>query len=337
MTGIYEEFGFVSGWIGIVWCIISFILLGFKANELITKIKTNDESNQFKQDTTFLLINSFGSCAFTLIYCTFYATIGTKPNDLNIILTQDLCQYTAQYMANAGWQFARYFFYNFMLWRIRASFSEPEELKLSTHTFRIYLVLIHIWLIFGLTITIFFTPRVLTPEGNCGVAVRTLFPGFTTTNIRTVIWAYDLLLTIGLLLLFLRRLGALTQQNQTINAYRRKTIVFGILATCTSICIALCTYFMVTKEWRFFIPLDLIINLSCIVFTFKFSIDTMCPRYYNKLKGHEDVKQETQSSHTAHTTTNDREVWNMLVRAEGPGNVEMTEENVHENQPLNTQ
>ena len=345
----FIELGFISGWLGVFFCILSFIFLSFKASEQINKIKRSTDNKQtgiLIKDSIMLLGYSFGCAFFTLIYCLFYGTFGTNPARLGIIITQDICQYTAQYMANAGWQLSRYCFYNFMLWRIKASFREPQSLKLGNYTFYILFILIHLWLIFVLCITIFFTPRQLTPSGVCGITVKDIFPGFTTSDIRTVAWGFDFGLTLCLLFLFIKRLYQLTRQNAKVNAYKRKTIILGMFATITSITMALCIYLMETKEWRFFIPMDQIINLACVVFTFKFSAETMCPRVYrygqrylccsNSQSGnivgvgngngngngngiesvrgeHEPVGQESTYS----GQPNDSEVWNMLVKSQG--------------------
>eukprot|EP00483_Globobulimina_turgida_P001145 UN01147 len=90
---------------------------------------------------------------------------------------------------------------------------------------------------------------------------------------------------------------------------------------------ALVIYFMNTKEWRFFISMDLIVNLSCVVFTYKFSVNTMCPSCYENYKkngnsnnnfngdnGHKHtaVKQESTFSQQP----NDSQVWKMLVKSQ---------------------
>ena len=118
----FIEIGFISGWTGVFFSILAFICLSFKAREQSNKIKrstNNEETAILRKDTIMLLGHSFGCAFFTLIYCLFYGTFGTNPARLGIIITQDICQYTAQYMANAGWQLSRYCFYNFMLWRIK--------------------------------------------------------------------------------------------------------------------------------------------------------------------------------------------------------------------------
>eukprot|EP01084_Bolivina_argentea_P306640 529903_1 len=322
---IFVSIGFISGWLGVICCILSFILLTLKSQEQIKKIQNNpntDENEHFKQDTIFLLINAFGCTIFTCLYCAYYGTLGSDPTRLNIKITQNICQYTAQYMANAGWQLSRYFFYNFMLWRIKASFREPESLKLSKITFIIYIILIHLWLIFVLSISIFFTPRKLTTTGRCGVIVKEIFNNFTTSDIRTIAWAFDFSLTTCLLFLFLKRLYQLTQENNRINKYKRKTIILGTFATLTSVTMALVIYFMVTKEWRYFIPIDQIVNLSCVVFTFKFNINTLCPNCCNNNKinecKHTNIKQESTFS----AQPNDSQVWNILCKSERNGEID---------------
>ena len=338
----FVEVGFVSGWIGVLFCIFSFIILSFKTREQIHKIKKNtdnEDNTHMKQDTICLLFYAFSSTVFTSIYCVYYGTYGTLPSRFNIIMTENICQFTAQWMANGAWQLARCCFYNFMLWRIKASFREPQSLKLGNLTFYTFIILIHSWLIFVLCITIFWTPRSLTPTGICGVDVEIIHGKFTTSDIRVVAWGIDLALTTCLLSLFLRKLWQLTQQNEKINAYKRKTIILGLLATLTSVTMALCIYFMKTKEWRYFIPIDMIINLSCIVFTFKFSMRTMCPTMYQKWRNcnnngdicsclqqqsgtndqdedinHHVVNQES----TISAQPRDSEVWNMLVKSQGP-------------------
>ena len=76
----YDRFGFYSGWFGVAWCMMVFILLFSKAKEQNAKMRrgrctltSNPEKlSHLKQDIIASLIFSFACAWFTLLYCRFY-------------------------------------------------------------------------------------------------------------------------------------------------------------------------------------------------------------------------------------------------------------------------
>ena len=282
----YDRLGFWFGWIGAVWCIILFILLFLKAKEQSTRIKESHIATlTTKKDAIASLFFSFGCTLFTLLYCLFYGTVATDygalfvKNVLNISMTQKSCQVTAQLMGNAGWQISGYCFNMFMLWRVKASFPESSEsLRVKKCIFYLYCLYIHILLIFGLCIIIFWTKRDVTPDGYCVPVLAPVIPGskLTTSDIRLIAWYLDFILTVFLLILFLKRLLQLLTKKM--ECYILKTVSLGILALLVSIILTLCRQYSESREWRYFGPLDLLIDVSCVVFTFNFNFNH-CQRY----------------------------------------------------------
>eukprot|EP01084_Bolivina_argentea_P199511 341390_1 len=133
---LFEEIGFVSGWMGVICCLLAFTLLTFKSADQIRKLKaqsTDQHRLVDRLDTVILLSYAFACTFFTAICCLYYGiigNIGSDPHKLHVIMTQQICQYTTQYMAFMGSACSHYCFYCFMLWRIKASFREPISLKL---------------------------------------------------------------------------------------------------------------------------------------------------------------------------------------------------------------
>ena len=330
---VYEEVGFALGWFGVICSGMAFVLLSIKAKIQLRKLD-KDEDSESKRNTIILLIFAFGCALFTMLYCLFYGTFGVIPNKLHINITQEICQYTALWMGNAGWQLSRYCFYNFMLWRVKVSFREPLSMRLGAYTFYIYIILIHLWLILALCIIIFWTKRTVTPSGKCAPVMIEILDGFTASDIRTVLWIYDLILTVLLLFLFIKRLFVLTNHNEKVNAYRKKTFILSVIALVTSIIMPVLRNFIDTREWRYFIPLDLIINLSCVVFTFKYKLemnlaDCQCLCYDHRrsrtdshhiedgmeLNDHDEVRQESTVLSVSPQPT-DNEVWDLLAKSQ---------------------
>ena len=292
----FETTGFVLGWIGVICSVISCILLSTKAKQQHSQQnKTNLIS---KKDSTALLTFAFGCTASTMLYCLFYGTFGIIPNKLDLTITQNTCQYTAQLMGNLGWQLSRYFFYMFMLWRIK-SIRQPLSIILSQYIFIIYLILIHLWLILALCIIIFWTKRTVTPSGKCAPVIIEIVEGFTNSDIRTVLWVYDFILTFLLLFLFIWRLYKLKIENTKINKFKKKTFILSIFALITSITMPALRHFIDTREWRYFIPLDQITNLLCIVFSYSYKIDDfkgiICIKY---IKNNDTINGENVQSMT---------------------------------------
>ena len=74
-----------------------------------------------------------------------------------------------------------------MLWRVQATFRNPLSLKMSYYTMYIFLIFIHLWLIFALIITIFLTPSKVNLSGNnthCIIYIKKITNNlFTPLNI----------------------------------------------------------------------------------------------------------------------------------------------------------
>ena len=320
-----QEIGFALAWIGFLCGIFCFIIICAKAREQISNLNKNEtdsKSTILRKDTLILLICGFGCIIFTTIYCSFYATYGIFPMRLNIYPTEKFCEYFGIRWPGVSWNLHRYFFYIFMLWRIQASFREPVSLMLSKYTIYIFLFLIHIWLILAVSISAILSPFWFkTPTGICVLRVPTFGNNFSVQHLRTILLAFDTILTVGLLALFLRRLYQLTSQNQKINKYKKKTLVLGLTATITSSVMVLLNFTLEVNQWRYFVPADCTINLLCVVFTYKLSWkifgideDKYCGCCEGKNSKNIDYDQQKQES-TISKQPNDSVVWNMLVRS----------------------
>eukprot|EP01083_Nonionella_stella_P221411 791030_1 len=311
----FEEIGFVSGWIGVICCLLAFTLLMFKSADQIRKLKaqsTDQHRLVDRLDTVILLSYAFACTFFTAIYCLYYGTVGSDPHKLHLIMTPRICKYTTQYMAFMGWACSHYCFYCFMLWRIKASFREPISLKLSKCTLRICFILIHLCLVFNI-FYVLWTPYVLLPIQRCGIGnKRNIFNGFTTADMREIAWWMDFGLTATLFFLFAKRLCKLSMQNHQVNAFKRRTIVLGILGTVTSLVFGIVVVSLPSEKlvFRYFVPLDLIVNLLCVVFTFGYhDISCRCAQE------EEDYTYEFEhpSEKTISTQPTDSVVWDILI------------------------
>lgn len=314
------ETGFTLAWIGTFVGILGITLLSFKAKEQAQNFKSNNgdsPNSHLKKDTLILLISAFGTAISTALYCGFYA-IFLVPIRFEIELTQSFCSKVAIRWPGTMWYISRYCFYVFMLWRIQASFREPASLQLSKWTIITFMILIHIWFIIGVCIPLFMSPSFLVPViGVCGVKIYELFDGFSTADLRTGIFIYDTFLTVYLAVLFVKRLYQLTAQNERVNKYKKKTVILGVIATSTSIIMIIVNQLLPLDKWRYFVSVDCIINLLCVVFTYKLTFLSkinICNIWRNNSKQCNQYDQAKNDESTISKQPNDSVVWNMLVQ-----------------------
>ena len=330
-----KETGFTLSWSGVIVGLFCLTILILKAKEQIQNMQNMQNMQKsvtdatLKKDTIILLIAAFGCTICTLSYCSFYAIFATIPSRFNLQITTTFCKNIAIRWPGTSWYFARYFFYIFMLWRIQASFREPQSLVLSKYTIRIFLIFIHLWFIMGAIIPISLSPSQLMPGVGCIIKIFDLFPGFTTADLRTIWFVFDIILTVGLGFLFIHRLYKLTSQNERVNKYKIKTLTLGIIASSTSIILVVANLCIDLDKWRYFVSIDCIINLLCVVFTYKFTFlttittidicDTCCKKNNNHAQNNCDYNQTHIDSREHESTTrvqpDDSIVWNMLVRS----------------------
>eukprot|EP01084_Bolivina_argentea_P302105 521406_1 len=271
------DIGYVFGWILALCCVPLFI---FQITKYVVRYKNNkftEDNIHLKRNHTILFGLTFGTILFSFIYGLLYGLIGP----LNIIMTHKFCQLDLKYIINIPWILSRYCFYNFILWRTKTLFRNPYSLKLAKCTFYVYQILIHLWCIFAIIITIFYTTYTFN-HNHCDVLMNATYNGY----IYGILWLLDALLIIGLFYLFLKRLFQMKDSNSwhinTRNLIRKikcQVITSCIFTGLTSIVMAFCICFMKTKIILYFIPLDSIIKLLCLVFSFYYCKNKICKKY----------------------------------------------------------
>ena len=325
-----RETGFVIAWIGVLLGLICFIILSLKAKEQVSihfvnetnqqsipKIPEKEDMETVRKDVVILLLAAFGCTICTTIYCAYYAILGILPSRFNISNTAKFCKYIGIPLAGTSWQFSRYCFYIFMLWRIQATFRNPVSLRMSRYTIYISLIFIHLWLVLALVITIFLTPATAIPSGHCVIYIEQITDRFNTSDMRTVLVGFDAVLTVGLMMLFIRKLYQLTAQNENVNKFKQKTAILGLIATVTSMVIFITNMRIDFDKWRYFVPLDSIINLFCVVFTYKISFiyKRLCKSH--KVKDENGKYNEANNQESTYSKQpNDSIVWKMLEDAQ---------------------
>ena len=118
----------------------------------------------------------------------------------------------------------------------------------------------------------------------------------TSNNVRMYQWILDILLVIALPLIFIKRLWKLSRQNPKVNCYRTKTTILAMMAAFTSFIMVL-IFIIGSMEWEYFIAIDGMVKLSCVVFTYKIDIK-MCRKSqrlqdgWNNVEWNKVVRQE---------------------------------------------
>ena len=131
----------------IIRCILSISLL-----IILCLLSYYNKRNPSTRSPISIYVTSFGSICIEILSVIQYS-MNINVLSLSIDINQKYCRINyAIYIILGG--LLRYFFLNFLLWRIKITFAEPQSLSLTKRSFFFHLALIHI-LLFTLCIPLF--------------------------------------------------------------------------------------------------------------------------------------------------------------------------------------
>eukprot|EP01084_Bolivina_argentea_P253337 425513_1 len=220
------------------------------------------------------LWSSFGCISFSFLYLIQMSLFSRLGNIyfLNITYSVTFCNIMMRILG-LSYQTSRYFFYLFMLYRIKLTFQEQTQLQLSKNVYKLNILLIHFVIVFSVFIVLLCHYRIDNDShsNNQECVLNEIFISNTNISVNHLwacLLAMDTLLTMTFFYMYLKRMCQLTGQNQTVNLFIWRVMISGLIAITSSMVLTFCSWF-IGYQTRYFMPIDQTINSICIVITFK--------------------------------------------------------------------
>eukprot|EP01084_Bolivina_argentea_P139125 244779_1 len=248
-------------------------IAGIKLVMLFRQEQSIDHLETLYKNHLYLYYNAFGVIISTIVASTIYAIWHSQ--DQYMQLTHKRCHVIIA-LYNVMWGFTRFFYYNFMLYRVKSVFEKPLQLRINKKCYYSLLIVSYIMLILMCFIGWFWHFNADEKLKICISDIRTatLF-GLGAKFIIGSISLVDALMISIILSLFLIRLCKMRHHrntdNEKLNKWIKRQIIIGVLCTSTSLLlfIRLTIYNSRYKYLTYSgVVWNMIINGICVVLTF---------------------------------------------------------------------
>eukprot|EP01083_Nonionella_stella_P152980 490934_1 len=266
-----------EGWCWVVFgaCIANFIVCPIFLFILIRIMYATKRKKSFPKRAIFIASIGYLLCLFGMSLSQFFIF---RPSRWGITPSIDICNYVKRleivFIASA-----RYFFYQFCVFRVYNAFHKSAQLKLRAWQLIILEIIIHGYLLYHAVI--FNMIIVMQPHplfGFCYAIEK-------NSDIHVAIFIiWDAVTVFCLIYMFSSRLiCGMTKDdsNDSLSWFKTKTLILGVLATFSSFCLTV--LFVLGRMNRFLFTLDGFINACCIVFTYNMRyVSIPRPKWWKK-------------------------------------------------------
>eukprot|EP01084_Bolivina_argentea_P220622 373873_1 len=209
-----------------------------------------------------LLLIAFSNVTFAIIHLVF--VIVYTPQHFQITLTDLSCSIIAS-VIHTSYILTLYFYFIFMLYRIRIIFIEPASIQLNSKVYYFCLSIIHISLIYKVIWHRIVVKMSWNDKMNFCIMcaeTRQLVPTHMMIS-----YVSDTLIITTFSSVFIYKLFQLTRQNDKVNELIRRTIILGLISSFTSLFLSIGV--LTGFPMNFFVNFDEVINCYCVVFSYK--------------------------------------------------------------------